>query len=1386
MFDPDKFLAGDAAAAPKPPAFDPDAFLSGAPTPAPPGTIDQEMDWSAKFNGVDYAKNRMSEQDKAGFDRLAEVTDNSADAQKQAISMAYVQKLLPDIGLPVLQKNWPAVRQAFASSVLGLKDGEVDDGKLYEAINESVNGNLQQLWATAHPDERLKMIFGSEGYGDHEVKGGGPIIGSESAGTKGVLFTIPKMEGNNSFAGLINATNRVTSGLTTPESLGIMIATGGLGALADLANATRVAVVSRAAQAAVIGTVTLSGAKDTKEAYAKAKLVLADPHATDAEKTDAIASVVFKGSLTAAAAKGTYDLGMDAKAEAGKQGKAEATEGKAADMKKLEADNAKKVEAANLLRDSANQSPPEVAQILTEAAHQTHPYATNGAQITETDSGFVITDAIGNHVDTVKTVEEARAVADKANGVKEAPSGKDIAAAKLEADNATIRAKLTEIEGKSPDAAAEPATAKDTAAAKLEADNATQPHADNGAQITEPPQEKVQSSLTPEAVDMLDKIDKRGAAPAFISKNLERIANDNGVEVTGSMKPQDVVDAIRKKGQPSEDNPEAGETTGTAHRVSEARGVAAERGEGVSGQDAVEHGREVLASGLDVEKALADFNADPSKNISYDVFAATRARIAQLAKAADDAAEKHGPESPEYKAAKQAEKDMVAAFKPMQTEWNKTGRAQQGETDIDTGTYHGMAKAVRETTKSDTAPEGKEPTPKQVETIKEHVERVKKATEEETKAAKEVAKRGKEATSKGESKPPTRKSSLDYLSEKAAAARERIKAFRERPDSPLGKQSGAVINPTELAALARDHAIVGAEYIAKGVTEFGEWSKAMVKEFGDYVKPHLQDLFSRAQKEGQTAEAETPAFIHKAGEKWTPDQAKALWKRGAELIDSGMSFDDMRHSLAKEFSLPVEDVTNGLASPKGMREITDEMYSKMAARRAAITKAKIWVTDQKYPGWQKAFREVPHFFFNLVTFGHGTAWFTTHASSQIFIPKATGAIITELGRAFRMMGVHEAEIFGGSGMGAYHERMMQDLVRDPNFIRARRAGLSNDPFHYTDDYQSASVVKQFKALGLIGNRGFDGLKLLRQFRFNQEWEALPDNLKTPEMAKIIADAQNKATGHVDVSRLPKLIKAPFFAPGLEASKWAMLFKDPVMDAKTLLLDRKNATPEQIRGAQTAMKTSLQLVGTYLSALTLNQAMLSATNSDQKINFTDPLHGGDWLNFKGFGLKGTPLSPLIRPVMYLMQMSHAFWGERSKYEQSQGSRAGEAYDKTGEYLRSKLHPFWGIAADSVTGSDFRGNTMPWNDDRISRFSTRNGAHQVTASEYLSTHTLPIPMEEAAQEVWSAQGIGQSQQEEWLAALRQAFMAGTTGMRISEDNSTHQDSTQPEWMEKLTGQ
>lgn len=97
-------------------------------------------------------------------------------------------------------------------------------------------------------------------------------------------------------------------------------------------------------------------------------------------------------------------------------------------------------------------------------------------------------------------------------------------------------------------------------------------------------------------------------------------------------------------------------------------------------------------------------------------------------------------------------------------------------------------------------------------------------------------------------KPPAKVA--DFLSRQADQARLRIK-------DRIGRLNTG-IDPTELI----DHAIIGADYLAKGVTKFADWSAAMVNDLGEYIRPHLQEIFKQAveqrdqAEEGQALEAQ--------------------------------------------------------------------------------------------------------------------------------------------------------------------------------------------------------------------------------------------------------------------------------------------------------------------------------------------------------------------------------------------------------------------------------------------------------------------------------------------------------------------------------------------------
>lgn len=185
-------------------------------------------------------------------------------------------------------------------------------GDLLEKLITPSTVDPDKLWQTAkNPGARMRALylkfFGSNAAIRTDFAPT-PMIGSEAAGTKGGLVTLPAAEGTGKGAGLINAANKFSAGLTSPENVALLFGTEGAGILADLLPATRAVVAARVAQTATLGSFTALGAKDTVQAVSDVQQVLADPKATDADKADALATAFLSGGVTALAGKGTKDL----------------------------------------------------------------------------------------------------------------------------------------------------------------------------------------------------------------------------------------------------------------------------------------------------------------------------------------------------------------------------------------------------------------------------------------------------------------------------------------------------------------------------------------------------------------------------------------------------------------------------------------------------------------------------------------------------------------------------------------------------------------------------------------------------------------------------------------------------------------------------------------------------------------------------------------------------------------------------------------------------------------------------------------------------------------------------------------------------------------------
>lgn len=163
-------------------------------------------------------------------------------------------------------------------------------------------------------------------------------------------------------------------------------------------------------------------------------------------------------------------------------------------------------------------------------------------------------------------------------------------------------------------------------------------------------------------------------------------------------------------------------------------------------------------------------------------------------------------------------------------------------------------------------------------------------------------------------KPPSKVT--EFISKQAAGARERIRARMGEGRVQAG------LDPADLA----DHAIVGAEFISKGVTKFADWSVAMVNELGETIRPYLQDIFKQA------IDAEDQARRLQAYKQRT---ATAI-EKGKEKLVAG----DLSKTERKKLQMDREAINLRAESERIKRKIDLGRQELEQAARTPLEKAK--------------------------------------------------------------------------------------------------------------------------------------------------------------------------------------------------------------------------------------------------------------------------------------------------------------------------------------------------------------------------------------------------------------------------------------------------------------
>lgn len=748
---------------------------------------------------------------------------------------------------------------------------------------------------------------------------------------------------------------------------------------------------------------------------------------------------------------------------------------------------------------------------------------------------------------------------------------------------------------------------------------------------------------------------------------------------------------------------------------------ATESGVGWTGAEALARGNELRSKGVDPVEMIAD-----EKIPLHDKVAIAQSYANELGKKTNEAGDKFGLGSKEYTEAKQAEDDYLKQVKPLSTLSHKAFAAHQGEVEIDTGSWTGLIRAVET--------DGKKATGKQIGEAKQLSGKVKTLTNQVEKLKQQLT----DALNAAVEETPK---NIKQRAKEIADIIRKGKTSRPSVFSAASPASLVWDGALEVAAKTVETGGTVAQALIDGIAHIkaSEWYKNFDKK--DEAEKAFADHFNEFANDDIFTK-----FVDKKDSKFTTEQVRDIWNYAKEnYLDKGRTYEDMLSGVAKDLGLDTKQVRTALAQPKNAKTITDEMYRTQYKRNQAVNSAKQWVKQSKTPFVVRAVKAIPAFFFEKAIFGHGTVGMITHSGLNMFNPASWKSYWTNFGRQFKYL-----------AKPAEYEKAKEDLQNKDNYITARRAGLANDPNSIYDDY--GGFKKFFGKGAMAGDRGFFALKTFRQELFDHYYDKLAESEKDPQMAKEIASIVNHATGTHKIP-VPEAIGVAVFAPRLEASRWERMIVEPAKAVVTFT-DWKNATPSEKAAAKIISKRAGAIAATYFAGLAINQGLLSASGSDRKINFLNPLKS-DWLKFK-FGEDKTidPTGGMVSSMHFLAKLLEL--PTTTKQERHGQSVFSEASQEVGQYAAGKLSPFGSTAKEVYTSHDYSGNTMPWSDEP----PNHKYNHKLSWKEWLWSQA-PIPASEGARDVYREmenKGISEPEIEDYFTGVWVGLVSGGTGARV----------------------
>ena len=563
---------------------------------------------------------------------------------------------------------------------------------------------------------------------------------------------------------------------------------------------------------------------------------------------------------------------------------------------------------------------------------------------------------------------------------------------------------------------------------------------------------------------------------------------------------------------------------------------------------------------------------------------------------------------------------IYEAGKHAGTEWGRSGVARQMMAREDFS-LAAMETAIRVEQK------GKRLTPADTLEIKRLHEKI-AATQ---KAFDEYVERTERTKGTASQKPAAKAKVLDFMEAQAREARRRI---RER-----GSRAMAGLDPADLA----DRVIVGADFLAKDIAKFAEWSKAMVGEFGEAIKPHLQDIYDQAK-----------AYLDAAPKKAGALQGFKTRTKGAiEKLEAKADAGDFEPAKRTPLTLDKEGIALKADYEAAKREFERKKLKHRYENRT---------TGEKWKDWGKEALNLPKALMTAYDFSavlrQGAFFSLGHPiKTAKALPDMFAAAISER-KALEIDVALRARPNAQLG-----ETAKLELTRHGDDIGKHEEAIRS---------QWSDKIPGIKA----SNRAFiTFLNMQRATAFDAMVDAVPGGA-TPKQARAIAELVNIGTGRGEPGKFAAAVSAAsnvLWSPRLLLSRFQLLAGHPLHGGD--MATRKLVAQEYARS---------------ITGLAAVYALAKLAGFDVEV---DPRSS----DFGKLRMGDTRVDPLAGLSQVTVLLSRLTLGEtktlKGKITPIRGKDVpygqGNSFDVIARFIRSKLSPTLGVSLDLMAGENMVG-------------------------------------------------------------------------------------------------